>query len=85
LLSANNAFKFVACTFFLACHQGATCRCLPGYVTNFIGPAACGPPISFTGNASDAAALATQLCGTYAASYEKMMQVSNHGMQPAFN
>lgn len=70
-----NVSKLSAAAACAACKQGATCRCLPGFVSNLVGPAACGPAISPNSNASDAAALAAQLCDTYASYYEKMMQV----------
>lgn len=55
--------------------QGNMCTCQPGYTTNLIGPAACGPSINPTGNASDAAALAGQLCTLYGNAFDRMMQV----------
>ncbi|WIA33715.1 hypothetical protein OEZ86_006833 [Tetradesmus obliquus] len=57
-----------------AAPEGAICRCLPGFVSNLVGPAACGPAVGLNSNASDAAALAAQLCDAYASYYEKMMQ-----------
>eukprot|EP00878_Enallax_costatus_P030244 GHUV01032913.1.p1 GENE.GHUV01032913.1~~GHUV01032913.1.p1 ORF type:complete len:267 (+),score=68.73 GHUV01032913.1:478-1278(+) len=54
--------------------QGSQCICYPGYTANLIGPAACGPRINPAGNASDAAALAWQLCQLYGTSLDKMMQ-----------
>eukprot|EP00879_Flechtneria_rotunda_P005094 GHRR01005372.1.p1 GENE.GHRR01005372.1~~GHRR01005372.1.p1 ORF type:complete len:506 (+),score=128.62 GHRR01005372.1:75-1592(+) len=54
--------------------RGDTCKCYPGYMTNLIGPAACGPPINPAGNASDAAELAAQLCTVYNNHHNKMIQ-----------
>jgi len=56
--------------------QGNTCSCLPGYVSNLIGPTACGPAILPNGNATGAAGLAAQLCESYSRHFDMMMEVS---------
>ena len=53
--------------------------CFPGYAPLVSGDLACGGPISLTGNISNAAGLASELCTAFSSYFELMVQVRGRG------
>lgn len=52
---------------------GAACACPANVVTHLAGETACGPLLSASGNATNTASLAAELCSYYSGQYEKLL------------